>query len=169
MIRARPAFLGVLAAAAVPVSSAGALARDETGAMLRRASEGRTPTFRDRELAAETLAEWVYEAPADLVIRRALERIVQGMPPAPEQMAVIRDVHVKYSAERARAVVRQARSRSSPGGRPPKRAGEPSTPGGGLGRWWRRADGSVFLVLAAGGLVTVLGAAWLIYARSRRA
>ena len=163
MTRSTGVVLLSLAGLAVGLAAT-ARAADDTEAMLSRALGKRKPTFGDRDLARRCLSEWVDEAPDDPALRRALERIAEGCPPASEQIPALTRLQGRYSRAHAEAVARAEQEAGggagSPGG---VRAAARSL---GLGRLGRKRDLAV--IGAIGVLVVAAGVGWMVVARRRR-
>ncbi len=94
-----------------PAAPVGAL--DETEQMLIRAQKGLMPSPRDRALAREYLDEWEDTGADDPALRRAFERVVQGAPPAGEQVPALARLQDNYRQARKEAI---AQKEGRPGG-----------------------------------------------------
>lgn len=155
----RPRLALAAAAAASAFAASPARALDETKQLLDRAREGMTPTDRDRAVAREYLQEWVDTGPDDPALRRAFERIADGLPPAGGQLPALTRLHENYNGARAEAVARaEGRSDAWPG----------REPRGGSAAGWRPILRSYGKVAAAAGVVFALGLGSVLILRRRR-
>jgi len=139
---------------------------DEIEEMLVRARSGSTSTARDRELASELLEEWrdserVGRTPGDPGIARALEAVSAGRSLTTAEAAAAARMEESYRLSREGLLARSSAGRPFGPGAPPLPAGA-----GSGGRWI--ADGSAWVVLAAGAGVLAIGAAWIAARRMLR-